>query len=200
MTARRPEGRACVNKGDGSRTASAIIAGPKSEDMIAAPERDRCEEEPVREIAAHAELALSVANQIASSPYSSSRAFSMIGTSAFSARSRSDTLGWLVIRIAGAVKSRVAQLRDQVQSTHRGHFLIDHETVAAIKVACAQQFCSARVAADGQAFNLQPEFERISDGEIIVNDGDNQTRLRQFAFSLVPAAPDSRVVPQKAPK
>ena len=75
----------------------------------------------------------------------------------------------------------VAQLRDQLQSAHCGHFLIDNETVAKRKIDRVQQLGSGREAVDGQALDFEREFERVADGEVIVHDDDHHGRTRRFA-------------------
>jgi hypothetical protein len=62
----------------------------------------------------------------------------------------------------GCGKVPVAQLRDQVEPTHRKHFLVDHVTIAACQLARAEQIRAGHVAANGQAFDFEPEFGRIS--------------------------------------
>jgi hypothetical protein len=117
-----------------------------------------------------------VAWRIVSSRPFPSRGFSTIGTPAFSAWSRSDMLGWLVTRIAGAEKSRSRNCA--MQPPARWNFFVDNQTIAVGQVARGQQFRSAGVAADGQALKLEPEFEGVSNGEVIADDDDDKSRVR----------------------
>src|SRR5262249_40565035 len=50
------------------------------------------------------------------------------------------------------------------------------------QVARAEQIRSGHVAANGQAFDFEPEFERISNGEIIADDDDDNSRVRRFVL------------------
>ena len=90
-------------------------------------QHDRCDQaqrrsgEPLPRIRARP-CPLAITSRILSSKALPSRGFSTIGTRAFAARSRSDGLGWLVIRIAGAENCAGAQQRDQIEPAHSGIF------------------------------------------------------------------------------
>src|SRR6266545_1333259 len=91
----------------------------------------------------------------------------------------------------GRRKVPVAQLRDEVQPAARWNLFVDNQTIATGQFARGKQFRSAGIAADGQAFKLEPEFEGISNGEVIADDDDEKARARQFVLMRhCYAAPD----------
>ena len=104
-----------------------------------------------------------------------------MGTEALLARSRTDGLGSLVIRIAGAEKCRLRSSVNQVEPAHSGHMLVDDKTATGRRVACAQQFGSGRVATDRETLDLEREFQGIANRKIIVQDDHHEPRSRQFA-------------------
>src|SRR5262245_888773 len=73
-----------------------------------------------------------------------------------------------------------AQQRNQLEPVHSRHVLVDDETAAEREVAGAQQLRPGRVAAHREALDLEREFERIANGEIIVDDDDDVAGNRRF--------------------
>ena len=104
-----------------------------------------------------------------------------MGTEALLARSRTDGLGSLVIRIAGAEKCRLRNSVDQIEPAHSGHMLVDDKTATGRQVACAQQLGSRCVATDRETLDLEREFQGIANRKIIVQDDHHEPRSRQFA-------------------
>jgi hypothetical protein len=82
----------------------------------------------------------------------------------------------------------IPQFRDQVQSGHAWHFMINDEAAADGKVEPTQQFGAVRIGADHKAFNLKRKFERVANGRIVVNDDDE---IRPASSLLSPAPPRS---------
>src|SRR6266542_3667706 len=91
----------------------------------------------------------------------------------------------------GRRKVPVAQLRDEVQPAARWNLFVDNQTIATGQFARGKQFRSAGIAADGQAFKLEPEFQGISNGAGIADDDDEKARARKFVLMRhCYAAPD----------
>src|SRR5262245_20639497 len=63
------------------------------------------------------------------------------------------------------------------------NYFVDNQTIAAGQFARSQQFRSAGVAADGQAFDLEPEFEGVSNREVIADDDHDKAGVRQFLLT-----------------
>jgi hypothetical protein len=143
-------------------------------------------EEPVEDCAVHDgsryPSLLPIAARIVSSSPFPSRGFSMIGTPALSACLRSDRLAWLVTRIAGAEKFRSRNWAIRLQSAGFGDLFIHNQAVATGQLARSQQLGSGRVATDGQAFNLEPKLERVSNRKITADDDDDEPSTRQFVL------------------
>jgi hypothetical protein len=106
----------------------------------------------------------------------------MIGTPALSACLRSDRLGWLVTRIAGAEKFRSRNWAISCSPLVSGIFSSTTKAVATGQLAGSQRLGSGRVAADGQAFNLEPKLERVSNRKITADDDDDEPIARQFVL------------------
>jgi hypothetical protein len=105
----------------------------------------------------------------------------MIGTPALSACLRSDRLGWLVTRIAGAEKFRSRNWVISCSPLVSGIFSSTTKQ-SQWQLARSQQLGSGRVAADGQAFNLEPKLERVSNRKITADDDDDEPSARQFVL------------------
>ena len=71
---------------------------------------------------------------------------------------------------------------DQLQSAGFGDLFVHNQAVATGQLAGNQQLGSGRVAADGQAFNLEPKLERVSNRKITADDDDDEPIARQFVL------------------
>ena len=74
------------------------------------------------------------------------------------------------------------QQRDQIEPVHSRHILVDNQAAAEVEIAGTQQLGAGRIAADRQAFDLEREFERIANGEIIVDDDNDVSGNRRSSL------------------
>ena len=74
------------------------------------------------------------------------------------------------------------QQRDQIEPVHSRHILVDNQAAAEVEIAGTQQLSSGRIAADREAFDLEREFERIANGEIIVDDDNDVSGNRRSSL------------------
>ena len=70
------------------------------------------------------------------------------------------------------------QRRDRFQSAQTRHLLVDHETIAGLKVAGPQQRHAAAIGAHPEALQFQGEFQRVAHRRIIIDNGDNRACFR----------------------
>lgn len=94
-----------------------------------------------------------------------------------------------------------AQFCDQLHSSHARHSLVDDKTIANA-VAAVEKLRSIAISLDRKSFQLQSEFQRASDGRIVVDNYNRRRRRRRrhlrlfYRYCLHPAT--SRSAPKFA--
>ena len=72
----------------------------------------------------------------------------------------------------------LAQARNQVHAAHLGHPLVDDKTAAFAKLIGGEEFGRTAINPDNETFELKRKFQRITNGGVVVDDGDDGYAFR----------------------
>src|SRR5690242_3849257 len=76
----------------------------------------------------------------------------------------------------------LAQCRNQLHPAHAGHALVNDKTAAVAEIAGGEKFHAATIGAHGKTLEFERKLQRIANGRIVIDNGDNRNRSCQFSF------------------
>jgi hypothetical protein len=68
----------------------------------------------------------------------------------------------------------LAQRCNKLKPSHKGHILIDDQALKVFQIARPQQLLGIGVGPDRKSIDLKGEFEGISNGGVVFNDGNDR--------------------------